>query len=54
MLSESKCSEKDCKFFGGVKNDGDEKTERVFCEVYPDGIPDDIAYGDRVCEYLET
>ena len=31
----------------GVKNDGDESTERPYCAAFPDGIPEEIAYGDN-------
>jgi len=31
----------------GVKQDGeDEATERVVCDAFPGGIPDEIAYGE--------
>jgi hypothetical protein len=46
MLNEPKCYTRGCIHFKGVKNDGDETTERVWCDAFPDGIPDDIAYGD--------
>jgi hypothetical protein len=45
MIQEPKCSKRNCIHFIGVKNDGDETTERVVCAAYPDGIPDVIAYG---------
>jgi hypothetical protein len=36
-----------CKYFSGVKQlDGTEKTERVYCKAYPEGIPFEIAYGN--------
>ena len=31
----------------GVKNDGDEQTERNYCKAFPDGIPEEIAYGNN-------
>ena len=49
MLKEPNCSKMRCKHFMGVKNDGDERTERLYCKVYPDGIPEEKAYGD--CEH---
>ena len=45
MIAEPQCSKRSCKHFDGVKNDGDETTERVFCKAYSDKIPDRIAYG---------
>jgi len=48
MLAEPKCSMRSCVHFRGVKRpDGTEASEVVFCEAFPDGIPDDIAYGDN-------
>lgn len=46
MLSEPTCFSRDCKHYLGVKNDGDETTERNYCEAYLDKIPDRITYGD--------
>ena len=47
MLLEPKCSKRKCKHFIGVlQSDGTELTEKVVCEAYPKGIPDDIAYGN--------
>ncbi|MDD5053428.1 MAG: hypothetical protein PHO27_11905 [Sulfuricurvum sp.] len=49
MLGEPKCYTRECKHFTGVKQDNeDEATERVICEAFPDGIPDEIAYGDNL------
>ena len=47
MLVIPKCFKRKCKHYIGVKNDGDETTERVYCTAYPDQIPDDIAYGSN-------
>ncbi len=47
MLNVPRCALRNCKHFLGVKNDGDEMTERVYCEAFPDKIPDEIAYGDN-------
>lgn len=46
MMREPKCWTRACAHFIGVRNDGDETTERVCCEAYPDGIPNEIAYGN--------
>lgn len=47
MMSEPRCSQRGCKYFIGIKNGGDETTERPVCEAFPDGIPDEIAYGNN-------
>ena len=47
MLLVANCNKRKCKYFIGVKQpDNTEMSERVVCEAYPDGIPNDIAYGD--------
>jgi len=54
MLAEPNCSKRRCKHYSGIINDGDETTERPACKIYPDGIPDDIAYGDiKNCDRYE-
>lgn len=46
MLSEPNCSIRNCKHFIGVSQpDGTEESEIVVCTAFPDGIPDEIAYG---------
>jgi len=47
MLTEPKCSKRKCKHYLGVKNDGDESTERNYCAAFSDGIPKIIAYGEN-------
>lgn len=55
MLATPKCWKRDCKHYIGVKQDKgkdgeyDEGTERNVCKYFPDGIPDEIAYGKRKC-----
>lgn len=49
MIQAPICYHRKCIHFLGVKNDGDEMTERVYCKVYPDRIPDGIAYGKDSC-----
>lgn len=47
MIAEPKCSIRNCRHFQGVKqSDGTEMSEVPYCEAFPDGIPDSIAYGD--------
>lgn len=48
MILTPKCHERKCIHFLGVEqSDGTEQTEVVVCEAYPNGIPDDIAYGSE-------
>jgi hypothetical protein len=49
MIAEPKCSKRECVHLIGVKQDDeDERTERNYCLAFPDGIPDEIAYGDNL------
>ena len=48
MMAEPQCSKRRCKHFIGVKNDGDESTERPVCKAFPEGIPFVIAYEDNL------
>ena len=45
MIEEPKCYTRKCKHFLGVKSDGLEINERVYCVAFPNRIPDEIAYG---------
>ncbi len=46
MLEEPECHKRKCIHFHGVKQpDGTEMSEVVYCKAFPDGIPEDIAYG---------
>ena len=48
MLMTPRCYDRKCKHLIGVKqDDGDEETERNVCEAFPDGIPDEIDYGNN-------
>jgi hypothetical protein len=49
MKSEPKCKKRGCVYFVGVRRRSpeDESTEIVCCDVFPEGIPDEIAYGDN-------
>ena len=47
MLAQSWCSKRGCIHYLGVKQDQEsEMGERNICKAYPDGIPDEIAYGE--------
>ena len=46
MIETPECYKRRCKHYFGIRNDGDEMTERPYCKAFPDGIPDDISYGD--------
>jgi len=49
MITEPVCSKRKCRWFFGVKQDEEvEATERVVCAAFPDGIPEEIAYGDNL------
>ena len=48
MLAEPKCHIRKCRHYTGiVQPDGTEQTEVNACEAFPDGIPDEIAYGNN-------
>ena len=47
MITEPNCSKRNCRHYLGIRIDnGDETTERPYCLAYPDGIPDEISYGN--------
>jgi len=47
MISEPNCHKRNCKYFLGVRQpNGTEETEFVYCLAFPEGIPEEIAYGD--------
>ena len=49
MMPEPRCFTRKCKHYTGVKQDKDgEVNERQVCVAFPDGIPDEIAYGDEL------
>jgi hypothetical protein len=48
MISEPQCYKRGCVHFLGVKNDGDESSERVICKAFPEGIPSVIAYENNL------
>lgn len=46
MIQEPNCHKRGCKHYLGVAQpNNEEKGERPVCSAYPDGIPEDIAYG---------
>jgi len=48
MLLEPTCYTRECKHYKGVKRLGEEESTEVnYCKAFPDGIPDEIAYGDN-------
>ena len=50
MIGTPKCYTRECRHFIGVRQpegDGVEIGEYVYCAAFPEGIPDDIAYGDN-------
>ena len=49
MLRRSKCFQRRCKWFKGIKQDNkDERTERYVCQAFPDGIPGEVSWGDNL------
>jgi len=46
MLSEPRCNARRCRHFWGV-SPGPEPEQRPICAAYPEGIPDEIAYGEE-------
>jgi hypothetical protein len=47
MLAEPNCYTRSCIHnVRVIQPDGTEMTERPACDAYPNGIPEDIAYGD--------
>lgn len=49
MIEEPQCYTRKCIHFEGVKQPtlGEEAGEFVYCKAFPNGIPDDIAYGNN-------
>jgi len=47
MIAEPNCSLRNCRHLTGATNTKDERGQRPACHAFPDGIPDDIAYGDN-------
>lgn len=47
MIPPPECFERKCKYYLGIDQpDGTELSERPICPAFPDGIPDEIAYGE--------
>ena len=46
MIPEPRCYARRCRHFTGVVGE-DEAQQHVTCAAFPDGIPEDIAYGDN-------
>jgi hypothetical protein len=49
MLVEAKCYTRHCKYYQGIiQPDGTEMAETNHCKAFPNGIPNEIAYGDNL------
>lgn len=49
MMLTPKCFTRHCIHFQGVRQpDGTESSERPVCAAFPNGIPDEIAYGSNL------
>lgn len=49
MLPEPRCFTRNCVHYFGVKWLGpEENSEAHVCNAFPDGIPNEIAYGDNL------
>ena len=49
MLLEPNCRARGCVHYLGIKSDDDDElNERNVCNAFPDGIPDEIAYGKNL------
>lgn len=47
-MIEPNCYRRRCKYFWGIyQPDDSEDFETINCEAFPEGIPDDIAYGEN-------
>lgn len=48
MILKPNCFSRNCKWYVGVyQSDGTEMTEVNHCMAFPEGIPDEIAYGNN-------
>jgi len=48
MLAQPNCYKRRCRHYLGVRQpDVTELNEFHYCPAFPDGIPDEIAYGDN-------
>jgi hypothetical protein len=47
-LKAPQCYKRNCKYFTGIAHGDDELKQVPICTAFPDGIPDDIAYGSNL------
>ncbi len=48
MLGRPKCFQRNCRYYIGViQPDGTELTETHACPAFPEGVPEEITYGDN-------
>lgn len=49
MLRDSKCGERNCKWYEGIKQpDDDELNEFHYCKAFPNGIPREVVIGENL------
>lgn len=48
MPVEPKCSIRKCIHFQGISDDEDEAKQVPICAAFPDGIPEQISYGENL------
>ncbi|MFA5526515.1 MAG: hypothetical protein WC992_06805 [Acholeplasmataceae bacterium] len=49
MIMAPHCFKRKCRHYRGIlQPDGTEATEVPYCDAFPEGIPNEIAYGDNL------
>jgi hypothetical protein len=56
MLAEPRCFTRQCKHFIGARwiDEDEEASEVPVCPAFPNGIPEDIAYGDTLHNEIDA
>lgn len=48
MLKPPRCYTRKCIHFIGVNGVDDESQDKVVCNAFPEGIPDEVAWGENL------